>query len=150
MDLEIPPRKIKNLTESNPLKPGSVLGAKYCTPEIDTSEIIVDFQCHFPMDFQWHFPTTCHLSVLFPKGLSLVQWICTGNVQWIPVTFSNGFLLDLVCNLMILLIILIMILISCPDFVNGPRADRGCGLRRSRRPCRRLRSAELAVGSVPA
>ena len=32
-------------------------GAKYCTPEIDTSEINVDFQWHFPMDVQWHFPT---------------------------------------------------------------------------------------------
>ena len=27
------------------------------TPEINTSEIIVDFQWHFPTDFQWHFPT---------------------------------------------------------------------------------------------
>ena len=29
------------------------VGAKDCTPEIDTSEIIVDFQRHFPMDGQW-------------------------------------------------------------------------------------------------
>ena len=28
------------------------IGAKDCTPEIDTSEIIVDFQWHFPIDFQ--------------------------------------------------------------------------------------------------
>ena len=50
-------------------------GTKYCTPEIDTSEIIVDFQWHFQMDFQWHFPTKCNLSVVFSKGLSLCQWI---------------------------------------------------------------------------
>ena len=29
---------------------------KYCTPEIDTSEIIVELKWHFPMDFQWHGP----------------------------------------------------------------------------------------------
>ena len=28
------------------------VGAKYCTQEINTSEIIVDFQRHFPMDIQ--------------------------------------------------------------------------------------------------
>ena len=43
------------------------LGAIYCTPEINTSEIIVDFQRHFPMDFR------CHFSVVLSKGLSLVQ-----------------------------------------------------------------------------
>ena len=37
-----------------------LLGAKDCRPEIDTSEIIVDLQWHFPMDFQWHFPTEFH------------------------------------------------------------------------------------------
>ena len=58
-----------------PRPPG---GAKYCTPEIDTSEIIVDFQ--------WHFPTYCHSSVVLSKGLSLVQWIFTGIVKW---TFSD-------------------------------------------------------------
>ena len=36
------------------------LGAKDCPPEIDGSEIIVDFQWHFPMDFQWHFPMEFH------------------------------------------------------------------------------------------
>ena len=30
------------------------LGATDCTPEINTLEIIVDVQWHFPMDFQWH------------------------------------------------------------------------------------------------
>ena len=33
------------------------IGAKDRTPEIDTSEIIVDLQWHVPMDVQWHFPT---------------------------------------------------------------------------------------------
>ena len=32
-------------------------GAKDCTPEINTSEILVDFQWHFPMSCQWHSPT---------------------------------------------------------------------------------------------
>ena len=47
------------------------VGAKYSTPEINTSEIIMDVQLHFPMDFQWHFPTESHLSVALSKGLSL-------------------------------------------------------------------------------
>ena len=37
-----------------------IIGTKYCTPEINTSEVIVDFQWHFPMDFQWHFSTHFH------------------------------------------------------------------------------------------
>ena len=41
----------------------SLLGATDCTPEIDTSEIMLDFQWHFPMDFEWQFPTNCHISV---------------------------------------------------------------------------------------
>ena len=32
------------------------IGATYSIPEINASEIIVDFQWHFPMDCQWHFP----------------------------------------------------------------------------------------------
>ena len=64
------------------------LGAKYCTPEINTPETIVDVQWHFPMDVQWHFPTNCHISAVCSKGLSLVQWIVTGIVQWI---FSSIF-----------------------------------------------------------
>ena len=61
----------------------SHLGAKYCTPEIDTSEIIVDFQWHFPMDLQWYFPKDCHLSAVFSQGLSPYQWIFTGKFKWI-------------------------------------------------------------------
>ena len=52
------------------------LGAKKCTPEINTSEIIMDCQWHFPMDIQRHFPTCCHCSVVFPKGLSLCDFWC--------------------------------------------------------------------------
>ena len=51
------------------------LGAKDRTPEIDTSESIVDFQ--------WDFPTEFHFSAVRSKGLSLFQWIVTGIVQWI-------------------------------------------------------------------
>ena len=66
-------------------------GAKYCTLEIDTSEVIVDFQWPFPMDCQWHFPTQFHLSVGVPKGLSLAQWISTGMFQLtFSVFFPNG------------------------------------------------------------
>ena len=60
----------------------SQVGPEDCTPEINTSEI-VNFQRHFPMDVQWHFPTIFHFSVVFPKGLSLLQWVFIGIVQWI-------------------------------------------------------------------
>ena len=33
------------------------IGATYCTPEIDTSEIIVNCQWHVPINFQWQFQT---------------------------------------------------------------------------------------------
>ena len=64
------------------------LGAKDCKPEIDTSEIIVDFQWHFPMDCHSHFPTDFYLSVVFSKGLPLFQLIFNGSVKW---TFSGIF-----------------------------------------------------------
>ena len=57
---------------ASPSQPPS-LGAKDCTQEIDTSEIIVTIQWHFPMDFRWHFPTEFHIPVVFSKGLSLVR-----------------------------------------------------------------------------
>ena len=63
-------------------------GAKDCTPEIDTSEIIADCQWLSPMDVQWHVPTEFHFSVAFSKGLSLFLWIFTRVVQW---TFSGIF-----------------------------------------------------------
>ena len=63
------------------------LGATYLTPEIDTSEIIVDVQRHVPMSVQWHFqeiftcqryvPKDCH----FPSGVLLDMF--NGTVfQW--------------------------------------------------------------------
>ena len=72
------------------------LGAKDCTPEINTSEIIVDVQWHVPMDCQWHVQKEFHLSVVCSKGLSLVQWICTGVAQWISVACSHGIYISLV------------------------------------------------------
>ena len=66
------------------------LGTKDCTPEIDTSELIVDFQLHFPMDVQWRCPTDVHLSVVFSEGLPLSQWMFTGNVQRTSTLTSNG------------------------------------------------------------
>ena len=77
------------------------LGAKDCTPEIDTSEIIVDFQWHFPMDCQWHFPPEFHLSVVLSNGLSLVHWICSAIVQWIVSgVFQCVFVIFLVRNIL--------------------------------------------------
>ena len=58
------------------------LEANYCTPEINTSEIIVDFQWHFPVACRWQCPTEFHFSVVLSKGLSLVQWVFTGSVHW--------------------------------------------------------------------
>ena len=69
------------------------LGAKYSTPEFNTSEFIVDFQWHVPMDCQfhfivqwyvqkdWHLPNVCLLE--FPNELSVV--------------FSNGIYMFIVC-----------------------------------------------------
>ena len=75
------------------------LGAKYCTPEIVTSEIIVDFRWHVPMDVfsgifqrhltcQWYFAKDCH----FSSGL--VLQLSNG----ISVVFSNGIYLSVVCS----------------------------------------------------
>ena len=66
-------------------------GANDCTPEIDTSEIVVGFQWRFPMDFQWHFPTKFHSSVALSKGLSLVQWILNWNA---PMDCQQHFPMD--------------------------------------------------------
>ena len=57
----------------------------YCTPAIDTSEVIVGFLWHFPADFRRHFPTDLHFSVVVSKGWSLSQWIFyipQRGVQW--------------------------------------------------------------------
>ena len=80
-------------------------GAKYYTPEIDTSEIIVDCQRHFPTGF--------HYSVVFSQGSSLVQWIFSGFVQWI---FSGVFQWNHFCDF--------WCVICCPD----SRTLRGGGI----------------------
>ena len=56
------------------------------TPEIDTSEMIVDVQWHVPMDVQWHFPIKCLLSAVcfqriatFPVDL---YWNCPMDFRW--------------------------------------------------------------------
>ena len=76
------------------------LGAKDCTPEIDTSESIVDFRCRFPMDFQWHVPTEFHSSVVFSKGLSFSSGFPLELFNGFLAAFSNGVsrLWFLVCN----------------------------------------------------
>ena len=66
------------------------IGARYCTPEINTSEIIVDYQWHSPMDCQWHFPTEFHVSAVCSVGSSLVQWILPELSDGSPAAFSNG------------------------------------------------------------
>ena len=60
------------------------------TPEINTSEIIEDFQRQYPMDVQWHVPTDCHLSAAFSKRLSLSQWICLEMPNGLSVVSSDG------------------------------------------------------------
>ena len=66
------------------------IGAEDCTPEIDISEIIADFQRHVAKDVQWYFPTIVHLAVVCSKGLTLSQWTLTGKSNGISVAFSNG------------------------------------------------------------
>ena len=66
--------------------PPCPLGAKYFTPEIYTSEIIVDFPWRFPMIIQWHFPQIVTCQWYFPKGCHLSSVFCCWNVpmdfQW--------------------------------------------------------------------
>ena len=40
--------------EPNTRSAATRIGAKYRTPEIKTSEMIVEFRLQFPMDVQWH------------------------------------------------------------------------------------------------
>ena len=65
---------------------GNHIGAKDCTPEIKTSEIIVDVQWHIPMDVQWHVPTDVNLSVvLFQRIVTCpvdVYLNCPMDCQW--------------------------------------------------------------------
>ena len=61
------------------------IGANYSTPEIDTSESIVDLQWHFPMNVQWDIPTYVRFSVACSKGLSLLLEVSDGH----PLELSN-------------------------------------------------------------
>ena len=72
---------LRKLRLSRPwLEARDSLGAKDCTPEINTSEIIVDFQWHVPMDCQRYVPKDCH----FPSGFLLEM------SYGLSVAFSNG------------------------------------------------------------
>ena len=51
---------------------------QYCTPEINTSEIIANCQLHFQIDCQWHFPTEFHFCdcwcvICCPESLTVPQ-----------------------------------------------------------------------------
>ena len=67
------------------------LGANYRTPEIDTSEVMVDVQWHFLTDYQLHFPMDCHVPSGFVLDIS----------DGLSVAFSNdiSLLTVLMCNL---------------------------------------------------
>ena len=73
----------------SPGRAAAVLGAKKCTPEINTSEIIVDFQCHFPIEFH-----LCAL-MLSRSGLRGAPTPTAGRMPWeriaaaeLPATFA--------------------------------------------------------------
>ena len=99
-------REIGDISDASKTKKMSLV-AKDCTPEIDTSETIVDFQWHFPMDVQWYFPVELHLSVVCFKGLSLAQWIFTGVVQ----RMFSGIIYIYICTMYIYIYIYIYICI---------------------------------------
>ena len=65
-------------------------GTTDCKTEIDTSEIVEDFQRHVPMDRQWHVPTDLKFSVAFSEGLSLSQWMLLEMSNGCSVASSNG------------------------------------------------------------
>ena len=67
-------------------------GAKDCTPEINTSEIVVDFQWYFPMDVQWHFPTKLIFQWYFPKDCHVSSGFVLNLSNGFSVAFSNGVL----------------------------------------------------------
>ena len=54
-----------------------MLWAKDCSPEIDTSEIIVDVQWYFAMDFQRRFPMEFHLCDFWRAIVYIYIYICT-------------------------------------------------------------------------
>ena len=66
-----------------------ILGAKDCTPEIDTSEVIADFQWHVPMDFHVFsngnslFGFSFQRIFTFPVDFTgIVQWMFSDIFQW--------------------------------------------------------------------
>ena len=63
----------------------AVPGAKDRMPEINASEIIVDFQWHFPMDVQWHFPMDCHVCdiwcVIFCPGVHALRSVLIVSIH---------------------------------------------------------------------
>ena len=54
------------------------LGAKDCTPESNTSEIVVDFKWHFPTLLSW-FSGIVHRIVTFPVDC---HWNCPMDFLW--------------------------------------------------------------------
>ena len=64
---------------------------KDSTPEIDDSEIVVDFQWQVQVKFQLYFPTDLYLSVEVSKGLSsFCQWILQEVSNGHSLKLSNG------------------------------------------------------------
>ena len=102
---------VDELADAHP----SVLGTKDCTPEIDTSEVIVDVQ-YCPTDVSGIL-TDLHLSVVCSKGLSLPQRILLEMFNGHSLKLSNGISLlrVLACNIRIY--IYIYIYITCNIYI---------------------------------
>ena len=72
-------------------------GAKDCTPEVDTSEIVVDFRWYFPTDLLVAFSDRISLSLWHvPKFKGLVAfpvdfyWKCPMDIHWdFPTEFHS-------------------------------------------------------------
>ena len=54
--------------------------ATYHTPEINTSEIIADFQWHFPMHVQLHFQRDMHVCEIWLCGLDNLQGLPASEI----------------------------------------------------------------------
>ena len=83
-------------TPRKPCAPHALSTRVGATPEINTSETIVDFQ--------WHFPMTVHLSVVFspPMDCHFPSGCLLELPNGLSVAFPNGFSLSrfLVCNVL--------------------------------------------------
>ena len=77
---------------SKHIKSGAAgVGAKDCTPEISTSEVIAGFQRRFPMKCRWHFPTEFHCSAIFPqKDCHFSSGLLLELSNGFSVAISNG------------------------------------------------------------